>query len=215
MSNIKYEELNHRIDRLEKVLESCRKDELFGGLIGKVNATRKDNAEVVTTLKSLAKKYPMDVKDSKYGFSVYCSFSIGKYAGSTDDYNIVIGERAKDKIVVELYRDGSKFYKDKVKGLTLNTKKIKDAVQYLLEKNFSKDELETMKKKSVTDSEVYANQEKERERELASLKDKDNSKNKAKSVQKSDKQDKSYVSRQDWVDLNPIGNAWILDPARI
>jgi hypothetical protein len=216
MQETKYEELNRRLDRLEKVLESERTDELFGGLIGKVNATKKDNDEIIKTIKGvrgkLGGKYPMDVKPTAIGFGIYCSFTV-----DGDFYNLVIGERAKDKIVVELYKDGSKFPKAKVKGLTLNAKKIRDAAIALLEKNFSKDELESMEKASVTASELYDKQERERQAERDRM-------YAAKKSSKKDDDEKSYkiggskktqYSRQDWVDINPQGNPWIIDPGRL
>lgn len=216
MQETKYEELNRRLDRLEKVLESERTDELFGGLIGKVNATKKDNDEVIKTIKGvrgkLGGKYPMDVKPTAVGFGIYCSFTV-----DGDFYNLVIGERAKDKIVVELYKDGSKFPKAKVKGLTLNAKKIRDAAIALLEKNFSKDELESMEKASVTASELYDKQERERQAERDRMMAARKKSNKT-SDEKSDKiggSKKTQYSRQDWVDINPQGNPWIIDPGRL
>ncbi len=197
---------------LEKV--TSRKDELFGGLIGKVNATSKDNAKVIQGLENrIGGLYPMDIKGSDFGFTVYGSFVIG-----VTEYSLVIGERSKDKIVIELYEKNRTSPIAEVTGLTLNPSKIANAVVGMLENKFKEKDLNRMKKLSVKRSQDIARQEKiraaEREAMLKELKDKEKEKELDKKQTKTSRDDR-VSSSKDWVEINPKGNAWIIDPARL
>lgn len=197
---------------LEKALS--RKDEWLGGLIGKVNATSKDNAKVIQGLENrIGGLYPMDIKESAFGFTVYGSFVIG-----FTEYSLVIGERSKDKIVIEFYEKNKSLPIAEVTGLTLNPSKIANTVVDMLKNKFNEKDLNRMKKLSVKKSQDIARQEKireaEREAMLKELKDKEKEKELDKKQTKTSRGDR-VSSSKDWVEINPKGNAWIIDPARL
>lgn len=193
-----------------RVCNKERKDEFFKGLIGKVNATKKDADNLVDGLKQQIGKGSMDIEPNKYGFTIYLYTSDDK-----NNYFIRIGERAKDKICVSLKKDG----KDggEIKGLRLNTNKIIEAIFKLLEKNgadIGKLEATSRVKdrayrlaRDKTEREWEAEKEKEREllKKIRAQKEQDAQK----------KGGSTSYSRRDWVDINPVGNAWLIDPGRL
>ncbi len=211
--------LEQRIARLERIVESysndtrTRKDELFGGLIGAVNADKKDCQKVASALKSdyIIKNYT-DVYACDFMFDLSVSFAYNEKL-----YEIKIKDTEKSKITVALYKDGKDYYEDMIKGLRMNTSAIVKAVKQLM--NSVSNNYEDIEKASKCTSRQVRRQldreERERaaawEREREALRkasknydyDDDNS-----SSRKSSSSDRVSSSR-DWYEINPRYNAEI------
>jgi hypothetical protein len=121
----RYERRGNRI----VIVESNRKDELFGGLIGKVNATEKDGEKLAKFLSSkpLLQEDSAEVTPTKYGFGVLI---LTEYKGKP--YSIQIDEDGSNKIVVTLSQGSKKL--GSTSGLRLDNAKIYKAILDLLKK---------------------------------------------------------------------------------
>lgn len=130
------------------IVESNRKDELFGGLIGKVNATEKDGEKLAKFLSSkpLLQEDSAEVTPTKYGFGVLI---LTEYKGKP--YSIQIDEEGFDKIVVTLSQGSKKL--GSTSGLRLDNAKIYKAITDLLKK-YDVDVYSLKKPKSNTRSAV-------------------------------------------------------------
>lgn len=202
-----YLTMEQRIARLEKILysEACRTNELFGSLIGKVNATHEDAETLMGYLRNNFSAKEMDLETPNYGFIVFGFFTYKK-----NFYNFTIGEKSKDKICIELQRRGKLI--DEVKGLRMNNSKIYNALHSLLENN-GIDPIE-IQATSVVNRKLY-NQEQAQKNVWAEA-EKEREQRELKKAQSSVKKNKNQdLSRQDWVDVLQVGNAWIIDPGRI
>lgn len=186
-----------------------RKDELFKGLIGKVNATKKDADTLASYLRKHYSEKQMDITTGKEGFMIF-----GFFVFKNSRYNFVIGEKSKDKICIELNKRDH--YLDDVKGLTLNNSKIFNALYTMMESNgIDTNKIEAT---SRVDKREY---EKERQRKHAWTEaEKEREQKELEKIRKEkeaelNKKGKMSLSRQDWMDILPVSNAWIIDPGRL
>lgn len=199
------------------VKNRVRSDELFGGRIGKVNARSKDAPKVVEALRGLFSKSEMDLEIDPNGFLIYGSYTNRKNKSS---FHFTIGEKAKDKICIDLERvdKGKRYVIDQVKGLILDPKKIRDALAKLMEDNGydpKKDRLDATSKVRAAEWEA---ERKMKEREAAIQRERD-----LKEFQRKEKEwaakhkmnDKEVTSSKDWVEVSPRPQTWILDPGRL
>ena len=111
------------------VVESHRNDELFGGLIGKVNATEKDGKELAKYISSQVYlgENSAEITPTKYGFGVLI---LTEYKGKP--YSIQIDEEGSKKIVVSLSQGSREL--GSTSGLRLDKAKIYKAIRDLLKK---------------------------------------------------------------------------------
>lgn len=196
-----------------RVENKVRTDELFKGLIGKVNATKEDSDKLVSELKKVFRAKEFDIDNDKYGFN------IRMYTSDNDNsYIIRIGEKTKDKICIQLKKNGKDV--EEIKGLRLNNKQIINAIYKLLEKHTDSTHLEAT---SRVNDRIYRAErdrierereaEKERERKLL----KQIEAQRERDAQKKKGSSTSY-SRKDWVDIsdwNNVPSTWIIDPGRL
>lgn len=182
-----------------------RTDELFGGLIGAVNADKKDCQKVAAALKAdplLRRK--TDIKACEYMFDLSVCF-----ACDNTYYEIKIKDTKNSKITVALYKDGKNYYEDIVKGLRMNTSAIVKAVKGLVNK-VSKGGVDIEKASECSSREIRLQldrEDRERqaqwEREREAIRKKsydDDSKSKKKSSDR-------VSSSRDWYDINPYNNS--------
>lgn len=118
--------LESRVARLENTINN-RKDELFGGLIGKVNATAKEWKALGAALKKVYSDYEADIVVEAHSVAMLTSYD-------GEDYTVVIDEDMKgsEKIRVSLYEGESLV--NKVTGLKMDQSKIKNAMYSLFKK---------------------------------------------------------------------------------
>ena len=214
--------LEQRIARLERIVENQleynnsynedrhRTDEILGGLIGAVNADKKDCQKVAEALKAdLLLRRKTDIKACEYMFDLSVCF-----ACNNTYYEIKIKDTKNSKITVALYKDGKNYYEDMVKGLRMNTSAIVKAVKGLINQ-VSKGGVDIEKASECSSREIRRQLDREdrerqaqweREREAMRKKSYDfDDKAKKKSNYSSDK----VSSSRDWYDINPRYNSEI------
>lgn len=169
-----YQGLRLSIRDLEKEIKVA-KNEIFGGRIGKVNATEKDAPGVVNSIRNRFSEREMDLKTSPYGFIIEGSYTIPK---KNKTFFFTIDERAKDKICIDLKVGGKVI--DQVKGLILNPTKITNALKKLMVDNGYDDLNDRLRATSIVNRALlqreFARRQQEageRERDLRKEKEKD------------------------------------------
>ena len=116
--------------------KKCR-NELFGGTIGKVNASKKDLEKLAENLN--------DAFGEQINFEVYNKRIIGSSYDNGKEFVFEIAEIGNRKLVVMVKKDSKKI--DEVDGLTL--KNIEDEVRYLIDIHLSNRASSTRSEKPI------------------------------------------------------------------